>query len=99
MREIIRLDSEEARISSMLHPFFIGTSWLFWVKIDTLYSGCYIALTGETPMSTFRAIALVVASCAVTLAVLAPSQSARAQQPAPSATDPRVFADRATEGA
>ncbi len=50
-------------------------------------------------MSTFRAIALAAASCAVTLAILARSESTRAQQPAPSATDPRAFADRATEGA
>ena len=50
-------------------------------------------------MSTFRAIALVVVSCAVTLAILAQSGSARAQQPAPSPTQPRPFADRATGGA
>jgi len=50
-------------------------------------------------MSTLRAIALVVASCAVMLAILARSESTRAQQPAPSVTDPRAFADRATEGA
>ena len=49
-------------------------------------------------MRTFEAIALAVVSSVVTLAIFAQSGS-RAQQPAPSPTQPRPFADRATEGA
>ncbi len=50
-------------------------------------------------MRTFEAIALAVVSSAVTLAIFAQSGSARAQQPAPSPTQPRQLADRASEGA
>ena len=50
-------------------------------------------------MSTLRAITVVLASSAVTLAILARSEPTRAQQPAPSAAQPRAFADRASEGA
>ena len=50
-------------------------------------------------MRTFQAIVLAVVSSTVALAIFAQSGSARAQQPAPSPTQPRPFADRATEGA
>jgi polyvinyl alcohol dehydrogenase (cytochrome) len=50
-------------------------------------------------MRTFEAIALGVVSSIVTIAIFAQSGSARAQQPVPSPTQPRPFADRATEGA
>ena len=50
-------------------------------------------------MRTFEAIALAVVSSTVAFAIVAQSGSVRAQQPAPSPTQPRAFADRATEGA
>ena len=50
-------------------------------------------------MRTFDAIVLAVVSSTMALAIFAQSGSARAQQPAPSPTQPRPLADRATEGA
>ena len=50
-------------------------------------------------MRTFQAIALAVVSSIVTLAIFAQSGPARAQQQAAPTTEPRPFADRATEGA
>ena len=50
-------------------------------------------------MRTFHAIVLALVSSTVTPAIFAQSGSARAQQPAPSPTQPRPLADRATEGA
>ncbi len=50
-------------------------------------------------MRTSEAVVLAVVSSTLTLTILTQSGSARAQQPAPSPTQPRDFADRATEGA
>jgi hypothetical protein len=48
-------------------------------------------------MRTFHSIALVLVSVCVAVAVVAQTGPARAQQPA--ASQPRQFADRASEGA
>ena len=50
-------------------------------------------------MRTLGAIVLAVVCSTLILAILAASGSARAQQPAPSAIQPRELADRGTEGA
>src|SRR5919106_779890 len=50
-------------------------------------------------MRTFASIVLAVVSSTVTVAIVAQSEFARAQQPVPSAAQPRQLADRASEGA
>ena len=50
-------------------------------------------------MRTLESIVLAVVSSTVAIAIVAQSGSARAQQQAASPTQPRAFADRATEGA
>src|SRR5687767_6309685 len=53
----------------------------------------------KDPMRTFESIVLAVGSSTVAVAIVAQSASARAQQPATPAAQPRPPADRASEGA
>src|SRR5687768_13399812 len=53
----------------------------------------------KEPMRTFESVVLAVVSSTVAVAIVAQSESARAQQSPASAAQPRPLADRASEGA